>query len=75
LSQAKRAALTNYTNKGWRFKIPLKTATQQNFAPHTSDILPQDFLDKLFKSNQFLADITKENGEMPQFGDNRRSLL
>jgi len=70
LSQAKRAALTNYTNKGWRYKIPLKKATEQKFTPNTSDILPPNFLNKLFKSNQFLADITKENGEMPQFGDN-----
>lgn len=38
--------------------------------PNIQSKLSQNYIDKLYKIGRFTVDITKENGNVPQFGDN-----
>ena len=71
LKSEKISSLKNYDAKLWRKKPKLLPPNEQEFKILNGQIaLPQWFVDRLYKIGRFTADITKPNGEVPQFGDN-----
>ena len=71
LKSEKISSLKNYDAKLWRKKPKLLPPKEQEFKILNGQIaLPQWFVDRLYKIGRFTADITKPNGEVPQFGDN-----
>ena len=71
LKSEKISSLKNYDAKLWRKKPKLIPPNEQEFKILNGQIsLPQWFADRLYKIGRFTADITKPNGEVPQFGDN-----
>ena len=71
LKSEKISSLQNYDAKLWRKKPKLLPPEKQEFKILNGQIaLPQWFADRLYKIGRFTADITKPNGEVPQFGDN-----
>ena len=71
LKSEKISSLKNYDAKLWRKKPKLLPLDEQEFKITNGQIsLPQWFVDRLYKIGRFTADITKPNGEVPQFGDN-----
>ena len=71
LKSEKISSLKNYDAKLWRKKPKLLPPDEQEFKITNGQIaLPQWFVDRLYKIGRFTADITKPNGEVPQFGDN-----
>ena len=71
LKSEKISSLKNYDAKLWRKKPKLLSPNEQEFKILNGEIsLPQWFVDRLYKIGRFTADITKPNGEVPQFGDN-----
>ena len=71
LKSEKISSLKNYDAKLWRKKPKLLPPDEQEFKILNAQIaLPQWFVDRLYKIGRFTADITKPNGEVPQFGDN-----
>ena len=71
LKSEKISSLKNYDAKLWRKKPELLPLEEQEFKILDGKIaLPQWFVDRLYKIGRFTADITKPNGEVPQFGDN-----
>ena len=71
LKSEKISSLKNYDAKFWRKKPELLPLEEQEFKILNGQIaLPQWFADRLYKIGRFTADITKPNGEVPQFGDN-----
>ena len=71
LKSEKISSLQNYDAKLWRKKPKLLPPEEQEFKILNGQIsLPQWFVDRLYKIGRFTADITKPNGEVPQFGDN-----
>ena len=73
LKVEKVKALQSYTTKGWRVKPKLKSLQNQKFSILNSQFsisLPQWYIDRLYKVGRFTVNITKPNGEIPQFGDN-----
>lgn len=71
LKSEKISSLQNYDAKLWRKKPKLLPPDEQEFKITNGQIaLPQWFVDRLYKIGRFTADITKPNGEVPQFGDN-----
>jgi hypothetical protein len=73
LKVEKIKALQSYTTKGWRVKPKLEALQNQQFKINNSKFkinLPQWYTDRLYKIGRFTVDITKPNGEIPQFGDN-----
>ena len=71
LKSEKISSLKNYDAKLWRKKPKLLPPDEQEFKILDGKIaLPQWFADRLYKIGRFTADITKPNGEVPQFGDN-----
>lgn len=73
LKKGKLQTLKDCSSAGWKVKPKLMAAEQQEF---TIDLdrafitLPQWYIDQLYKIGRFTVDITKPNGEVPQFGDN-----
>ena len=71
LKSEKISSLKNYDAKLWRKKPKFLPPNEQEFKILNGQIaLPQWFVDRLYKIGRFTADITKPNGEVPQFGDN-----
>lgn len=81
LKEEKIKALQSYNPKGWRVKPKLESLKNQQFKIQNSCNpagtrtkfkidLPQWYTDRLYKIGRFTVDITKPNGEIPQFGDN-----
>ncbi|MGJ0361820.1 alginate lyase family protein [Aliarcobacter cryaerophilus] len=73
LKEEKIKALQAYTTKGWKVKPKLEPFLNQQFKIKNSKFkidLPQWYIDKLYKIGRFTVDISKPNGEIPQFGDN-----
>ena len=71
LKSEKISSLQNYDAKLWRKKPKLLSPNEQEFKITNGQIaLSQWFVDRLYKIGRFTADITKPNGEVPQFGDN-----
>ena len=71
LKSEKISSIKNYDAKLWRKKPKLLPPEDQEFKILNDRIaLPQWFVDRLYKIGRFTADITKPNGEVPQFGDN-----
>lgn len=73
LKVEKIKALQSYTIKGWKVKPKLKSLQNQQFKIQHQKFkidLPQWYIDRLYKIGRFTVDITKPNGEIPQFGDN-----
>ena len=71
LKSEKISSLKNYDAKLWRKKPKLLPPDEQEFKILDGKIaLPKWFVDRLYKIGRFTADITKPNGEVPQFGDN-----
>ncbi len=73
LKVEKVKTLQNYTTKGWRVKPKLDPLEKQQFKiqnPKFNINLSQWYIDRLYKIGRFTVDITKPNGEIPQFGDN-----
>lgn len=73
LKEEKINAIQSYTTKVWRVKPKLEPLKNQQFNINNSTFkidLPQWYIDRLYKIARFTVDITKPNGEIPQFGDN-----
>ena len=73
LKEEKVKALQTYTTKGWRVEPKLEPLSNQQFKIQNQTFkidLPQWYIDRLYKIGRFTVDITKPNGEIPQFGDN-----
>lgn len=73
LKEEKIKALQSYNPKGWKVKPKLEPLEKQKYSilnTQFSISLPQWFIDKLYKAGRFTVDITKPNGQIPQFGDN-----
>ena len=71
LKSEKISSLQNYDAKLWRKKPKLLLPDEQEFKIFNGQIaLPQWYADRLYKIGRFTVDITKPNGEVPQFGDN-----
>ena len=71
LKSEKISSLQNYDAKLWRKKPKLLPPNEQEFKILNGEIaLPQWYADRLYKIGRFTVDITKPNGEVPQFGDN-----
>lgn len=70
LGKEKRSALETFSIKNWKEKAILLSPEQQLFKPKTLNILPNQFLAKLYRIGTFGLGIRKSNGEIPQFGDN-----
>ena len=64
-------SLKSYDEKFWHKKPKLLPPNKQEFKVINGQVvLPQLFIDRLYKTGRFTVDITKPNGEVPQFGDN-----
>ncbi|MFT5725590.1 MAG: hypothetical protein ACI9JN_002715 [Bacteroidia bacterium] len=61
--------LKEYSNNKWSFKAPLFKKTEQQFLS-TPFLLSDDFWSKLILAGSFSENITKNNGDVCQFGDN-----
>lgn len=73
LKEEKLKALQNYSTKNWKVTPKLEPLQNQQFNIDNSKfniILPQWYIDRLYKIGRFTVDITKPNAEIPQFGDN-----
>lgn len=71
LKEDKIGALRSYTPDGWKAAPKLLPLSKQEFKIQNDKIiLPQWFIDRLYKVGRFTLDILKPNGEIPQFGDN-----
>lgn len=73
LKEEKQKALRAYTTKNWKVKPKLEQLQNQQFKIQKSKLnieFPQWYKDMLYKIGRFTVDITKPNGEIPQFGDN-----
>ncbi|OCL98222.1 Heparinase II/III-like protein [Aliarcobacter thereius] len=73
LKKEKIKALQDYSPKGWKVKPKLEPIQNQQFKINNSTFkieLPQWYIDRLYKIGRFTVDITKPNGQIPQFGDN-----
>ncbi|QOY52687.1 heparinase II/III family protein [Candidatus Sulfurimonas baltica] len=73
LKEEKVKALQNYSIKGWKVKPKLLPLDKQEFKINNSISkieLQQWYIDRLYKIGRFTVDITKQNGDIPQFGDN-----
>ena len=71
LKDKKVLSLKKYNIKSWRKKPKLLPPNKQEFKITNGQILlPQWFVDRLYKIGRFTVDITKPSGEVPQFGDN-----
>jgi hypothetical protein len=64
LIKDKKIKKINYKIKNQKLKTTI------NHQPSTINQLPQCYIDRLYKIGRFTVDITKPNGEIPQFGDN-----
>lgn len=64
-------SLKSYDEKFWYKKPKLLLPNKQEFKIINGQVvLPQWFIDRLYKIGRFTVDITKPNKEVPQFGDN-----
>ena len=73
LKGQKLAALKDYTVKNWNVTPRLDSLGKQQFEVNDSTVgvsLPQWYIDRLFRIGRFAVDLTKANGQVPQFGDN-----
>ena len=71
LKSKKKLSLKNYDAKLWRKNPKLLLPDEQEFKVINGQVvLPQWFIDRLYKIGRFTVDITKPNKEVPQFGDN-----
>ena len=73
LKEEKIKALQSYNPKGWKVKPKLESLKNQQFTINhqlSTINFPQWYIDRLYKIGRFTVDITKPNGEIPQFGDN-----
>ena len=67
LKTDKRKALEGYNYNLVKRLLPLD---KQKFNLDNEKFFPDWYLDRLFRSGLFTMDITKENGRIPQIGDN-----
>lgn len=71
LKNEKVLSLKSYDEESWHKKPKLLPPNKQEFKIINGQIvLPQWFIDRLYKIGRFTVDITKPNKEVPQFGDN-----
>lgn len=71
LKNEKVLSLKSCDEKLWHKKPKLLPSNKQEFKIINGQILlPQWFVDRLYKIGRFTVDITKPIGEVPQFGDN-----
>ena len=71
LKNEKILSLKKYNIKSWRKKPKLLPPNKQEFKIINGQVvLPQWFINRLYKIGRFTVDITKPNKEVPQFGDN-----
>ena len=71
LKNEKILSLKSYDEKFWHKKPKLLPSNTQEFKVINGQVvLPQWFIDRLYKIGRFTVDITKPNKEVPQFGDN-----
>lgn len=71
LPKEKTKALKDYSTKEWNVQPKLKSIQEQEYKVEGSKIvLPQWFIDRLYKAGKFTFDITKSTNEIAQIGDN-----
>ena len=71
LKNEKILSLKKYNIKFWRKKPKLLPPNKQEFKIINGQVvLPQWFINRLYKIGRFTVDIAKPNKEVPQFGDN-----
>ena len=71
LKNEKVLSLKSCDEKLWYKKPKLLPPNKQEFKIINGQVvLPQWFIDRLYKIGRFTVDITKPNKEVPQFGDN-----
>ena len=71
LKNKKVLSLKSYDEEFWHKKPKLLPPNKQEFKIINGQVvLPQWFIDRLYKIGRFTVDITKPNKEVPQFGDN-----
>jgi len=76
LSKEKISTLTHYTSSQWNVYPKLKTIDEQEYKIKNNQIvLPQWYVSRLYKAGKFTYDISKDNGEIAQIGDNDSGRL
>ena len=70
LDEDKKQALKDYNYKNWKIIPKLKPREEQEYNLNAESLFPGWFIEKLYKSVLFTADLTKPTGEIPQIGDN-----
>lgn len=70
LSASKKQALAEYENKSWKIEPKLKLATEQEWNINSANFFPDWFIQRLYNAGLFIKDLTKYDGDIPQFGDN-----
>jgi len=70
-SKEKIAMLQTYSILNWKLQPKLKDIQSQEYKIENNEIiLPDWFIDRLYKAGKFTYDISKQNGEIAQIGDN-----
>ncbi|MFH2035104.1 MAG: alginate lyase family protein [Candidatus Zixiibacteriota bacterium] len=75
LDESKRTALAEYDYSQWTRMPRLKSRDERCCDVNAELILPDIYLDKLARAGQFLKDILKPTGDIPQIGDNDSGRL
>ncbi len=71
LSKEKIKVLKGYSVKVWNIQPKLKSIQEQEYKIEGNNIiLPQWYIDRLYKAGKFTFDITKPTNEIAQIGDN-----
>ncbi|MBT5491141.1 alginate lyase family protein [bacterium] len=71
LPKNKVKTLKDYSMSNWKVQPKLKDSNYQEYKIENDKIvLPDWYIFRLYKAGQFTYDISKENGEISQFGDN-----
>ncbi|MDA3780396.1 MAG: heparinase II/III family protein [Bacteroidales bacterium] len=70
LKKSKKNALSNYNIKYWKGKVRLNSPKHQVWYKIGNHVFPEWYWEKLYKAGRFTDDISKQNGEICQVGDN-----
>jgi len=71
LSENKVKTLKDYSISNWKVQPKLKDSNYQEYKIEDGKIiLPDWYIVRLYKAGKFTYDISKQNGEIAQFGDN-----
>lgn len=70
MDEERRAALKNYEVSRHRIEPKLKSPQEQEFAPEKKELFPAWFWQRLANALQFTKTLLRDDGEIPQIGDN-----